>query len=62
MTVKNLIGRLRADVNKELDDFEESIEEYTDELRSKTNLREYISKSLGIPLEPCKVKQSRNHE
>ena len=48
--VKQLIDKLRADVNKKLDDFEASIDENADELRSKTKMRDFVSKSLGIPL------------
>lgn len=54
--VRGLIQTLREDINKELDSFSESIEEYADELRAKTNMREIISVSLGIPLEPDRIR------
>jgi len=58
--VKDLIHKLREEINQKLDNFEASIDEYASELNSKTSMRDYISQALGIPLEPSKVKGSKN--
>jgi uncharacterized membrane protein len=49
-TVKHLIAQLREEINKELDGFEESINEYADELRAKTAMRDNISKLIKVEL------------
>ena len=61
-SVRDLIGRLREDINRELDEFEESIDCYADEMRTKTNMRDFISKSLGIPLDPKQLKSVKSNK
>ena len=58
--MKDLIGKLREDINQKLNNFEASIDEYAVELNAKTNMRSYISQALGIPLEPSRVKESKS--
>ena len=58
--VNELINTLRKDINQQLDNFELSIKEYAEELNIKTNLRDKISQSLKIPLDPKKLKESRS--
>lgn len=48
--VKELISTLRRDITQQLKNFEQSIDEYAEELRRKTNSRDQISQILNIPL------------
>jgi nitrate/nitrite-specific signal transduction histidine kinase len=48
--VKELISTLRRDITQQLKNFEQSIDEYAEELRRKTNSRDQISQTLNIPL------------
>jgi gas vesicle protein len=48
--VKELIAKLRESVNQQLDDFEESIDTYAEELRNKTTMRQRLSKEMRVNL------------